>query len=253
MEKKRGKVFCLLLLLTLLIISACGGGGGGSSSSTPATQSIAGIWIGTSTSNVLHSTSNVTGIIAESNIARFASTTTGAQYSGVVTVIGNSFSSTATAYAPFGYMFLDGSHVGPVNISGTFTSKASMSGTYDGVGDTGTFSLTYSSVYDRPSSLTATAGTWAGVVSGYTNTITIDSSGNISGNSTSGCSYTGTVSIIDSSYNTYMVNLNIANCGVENGSYSGLGALVDTASQNDTFITSVSNSSYSYVASLTKQ
>jgi hypothetical protein len=128
-----------------------------------------------------------------------------------------------------------------------------MSGTYNGVGDNGTFSLTYSSVYDRPSSLAATAGTWKGIVSGFTNTFTIDSSGSITGSSASGCSYTGAVSIIDVSYDAYMVNLDIANCGGQNGSYGGLGALADTTTQNDTFIASVSNSSYSYVASLTRQ
>jgi hypothetical protein len=99
MGKNTGKGLFVLLVLTLSIISACGGGGGSSSSSTPETEPISGIWMGTATSNVAHSTSNLVGIIAESNIARFVSTNTGAQYSGVLTVNGNSFSSTATAYA----------------------------------------------------------------------------------------------------------------------------------------------------------
>jgi hypothetical protein len=58
-------------------------------------------------------------------------------------VNGNSFSTTATAYAPHGSTLLDGSQVDAVTISGTFTTKDKMSGTYSGAGDEGTFTLTY--------------------------------------------------------------------------------------------------------------
>lgn len=150
-------------------------------------------------------------------------------------------------------MFPNGSHVGVVNISGTFTPKVTLNGTYNGVGDSGTFFLNYSSLYERPSSLEVIAGKWSGSVSGYLNTITIDSSGNITGSSTSGCTYSGNISIIDSSYNAYIVNLNINNCESQNGLYTGLAALADTSVANDTLLASVSNSSYSYVALLIRQ
>ncbi len=217
------------------------------------THPVAGIWVGRFTSNVVQSTYDIIGVIAESDAARFFNTSWGAQYSGVVTANGNTFSSAATAYAPFGYVFPDGSHVGPVSISGTFTPQGFMSGTYSGVGDLGTFSLNYSALYERPSSLAAVAGQWRGTVLGYINTVTVDSSGTVTGSSTAGCAYSGHISIINSLYNAYGVNLNITNCGVQNGSYSGLAVLADTYTASDTILVSVSTSSYSFVASLARQ
>lgn len=254
--ERRSNGLSLFLLSICLIISACEGGGGGGSSSPftpPAAQSISGIWIGTFISNVTYRTESVTGLIAETGSARFASTSTLAQYNGGISVSGNSFSATVTAYAPLGYVFPDGSQVGSVSMSGIFTAKNAMSGTYSGVGDFGTFSLTYSGLYERPSSLAALVGNWTGIVSGSTNTLTImiDPSGNMSGSSTLGCNYSGNIGIIDSSYNAYSVNLNINNCGLESGNYSGLAALTDiSAAANDTLLVEVSSPSFSFVAAL---
>src|SRR5512135_368971 len=101
MKRKNGSLL-LAALLSLFVLSACGGGGN-SSGTPPATPSAAaGIWIGTFTSNVTHTTSNATGLIADTNSARFGLPATLGQYSGVLNVTGNSFSTTATAYAPHG-------------------------------------------------------------------------------------------------------------------------------------------------------
>ena len=257
---KKGLFFSLVL--NCFLIFSCGGGGGGSSSSLPSTpttptvtQTHAGFWIGTFTSNVLHSTYDVTGLIAETGLANFASTSTLAQYSGVISVIGNSnsFSGNVTAYAPVGETFPDGSTVGIVSVSGTFTGQGAISGTYSGVGDSGTFSLTYSGLYNRPSSFAAIAGTWEGPVQVYTNTVTVGPSGNIIGSSTAGCSYSGNVGIIDPTYFAYNVNFSIINCGLESGTYIGLAALTDTVTANDTLLIEVSDPSFSFVASLTRQ
>ena len=223
---KRRRSFFFLVAVWLLV-SACGGGGGddtGSSSGPP--QSIAGIWTGTLTSATLQTTYGVVGLITESGTARFANTSSLAQYGGQVSVNGGSFSSAATAYAPYGGMFPNGSTVGPVSVSGTFTEKGAMDGSYSGVGDAGTFYLIYSSLYDRPSSLALVSGIWKGSIEGYANTLTIDSGGNIAGSSTSGCTYSGNVGIIDSSHNEYTLTLTIGNCGGRDGSYSGLAALI---------------------------
>lgn len=241
------KVFFLVLLLTLTIISACGGGSGGGSSSSspePTTQPIAGIWIGAFTSNVSHLTFDVLGVVTESGIARFTSTSSNSQYSAVLSVSGNNFTATATAYGS------SGSYIGMVNISGTFTPKGIMNGTYDGVGDTGTFSLAYNSLYERPSSLALIEGTWTNYASGYYETITIDSSGNVTRPPVSGCTSSGKISIIDSLYNVYDVSLTVDNCGSQNGLYSGLAVLTDTDTNNDTLFASASNGSYSFVAEL---
>jgi hypothetical protein len=263
-NKEKGGSMKRLLSMVLILIPmsialwACGGGGGGDSSTSPQTQPIAGIWNGTLTSNVVHQTYSVTGIITEHGNARFVNLTNGCQYSGIVSISGSTFSTTATAYAPYGYMFPDGSHVGIANISGSFSSKGSMTGTYSGVGDSGSFSLNYSPLYETPSSLSSLSGTWTGTVlvgSGPTSNITIiiDSNGNLSGSSTAGCVISGNAGIIDSSYNAYIFNLVISNCGAENGTYSGLGAVTSTVPANYTAVVSVSDASYSFAASMLRQ
>lgn len=255
---KRLLSMVLILIPMSIALWACGGGGGSDTSTSPQTQPIAGIWNGTLTSNVAHQTYSVTGIIAELGNARFINLTNGAQYSCVVSTSGNSFSAPGTAYATFGNVFLDGSHVGIVNISGSFSPKGSMTGTYSGTGDSGSFSLNYSPLYETPSSLSSLSGTWTGTVivgSGPTSNVTIiiDSNGNLSGSSTAGCVISGNAGIIDSSYNAYIFNLVISNCVAENGTYSGLGAVTSTVPANYTAVISVSDASYSFTASMLRQ
>jgi len=243
-------VAVLIFSITLFLINCGGGDGGGgvvdggSSPPVPTTQSIAGIWIGAFTSNIIPLTFNVLGIITETGVARFVSTSTNARYSAVLTLSGNSFSTTATAYGS------SGSYIGMVNISGTFTPKGFINGTYDGLGDTGTVSLAYNSLYERPSSLALTEGTWTNYASGYYETITIDSSGNVTRPPVSGCTSWGKISIIDSLYNVYEASLTVDNCGSQNGFYSGLAVLTDTDTNNDTLLASTSNSTYSFFAEL---
>ena len=244
----------IFALASLFVLSACGGGGD-SSGTPPATPSAAaGIWLGTFTSDVTHITSSATGLVADTDSARFGLPDTLAQYSGVLNVNGNSFSTTATAYAPHGSTLLDGSEVGTVTISGTFTPKGTMSGTYSGAGDAGTFTLTYNgSLYERRSSLPSVSGLWKGKILDFTNFISINNDGAIVGVNTTGCTYGGHVSVIDPLFNIYSVHLDIDTCGSNNGTYDGLAALSDTSDTNDTFITIMSSPTLSLIASLRKQ
>lgn len=252
--KRRRNGLFLLLPLICFTMSSCGGGGSSSSETPPpVAESPAGIWIGTFTSNVVHVTYPVTGIIAEDNTARFITTSTLVQYSGALNVYGNAFSATVTAYAPVGTVFQDGSHGGLINISGTVSAKKFLSGTYAGTGDSGTFSFAYNPAYERPSVLTAIAGNWGVTMQGYTNRVSIDTSGNITGSSTSGCTYSGRVDIINPSYNAYNMTVIVNNCGVLNGSYTGLATLSDTSSINDTLITGLSNANNSITATFDRQ
>jgi len=242
----------VIIMLSMAMI-ACGGGGGdggGSSSPSLSTQSIAGIWEGTLTSTVVHQQYSVIGIISESGTARFVNATWGAQYSATVDTNGNSFSANTTAYAPFGGWFPNGSTVGAVTLSGTFTTKGSIVGTYSGVGDSGSYSLRYNSLYEMPSSLPTIAGTWSAPIYTDTETLTIDLNGDITGSSTTGCTFAGHVSIIDSAYNAYEITIVIDHCGQENGTYSGLATITDPA--KNTAVVSVSSAAYSYVRLMTK-
>ena len=209
-----------------------------------ATQSIAGLWMGGFSSNIFHRTYNVIGIITESDLARFAAPSASTQYSGVVHVSGNNFSSSAEAYGSASI------YIGIVKITGTFTPGGTMNGTYSGVGDKGTFSLAYNSLYERPSSLIKIAGNWTDYSSGYYQTVTIDSNGHVIGEDFGGCTYSGNVGLINSLYNAYNANLTIRNCGSKDGFYNGLAALTDTDSNNDTILAIVSNSTYSFIIEL---
>jgi hypothetical protein len=252
MKRKSGSL-SLVALLSLFILSACGGGGNPSPIPPAQPSAAAGIWIGTFTSNVTHTTSNATGLIADTNSARFGFPDTLGQFSGVLSVNGNSFSMTATAYAPHGSTLPDGSKVSTVTIVGAFTQKSAMSGTYSGAGDSGTFTLTYSTFYERPSSFPGVSGIWKGKILDFTNFIKIDENGAITGVNTTGCTYGGHLDLIDPSFNIYFVHLDIDTCGSDNGNYDGLGYLSDTSATNDTFITIISSPTLSLIASLSKQ
>ncbi len=90
-------------------------------------------------------------------------------------------------------------------------------------GDTGKMQLTYSDLYDQPSSLGRLEGRW-----GYTDRdgLKFDlliAGGIVSGNDSDGCHYTGNVSLINPQYNAYDVLLEVSNCDSVNGEYEGLG------------------------------
>lgn len=230
----------------------CGGGngGGGSSSAPPVVnESASGFWNGHFYSQITNERELVSGLITEDNELRFASTTWGGQYAGMITSSGNSLTGNITAYAPWGYVFWDGSTVGTVRLNATVQTRVSISGTYEGVGDRGTFLLAFDSVYLRPSSLSLVQGNWrhSGINLGTIN-MAIDANGNINGITSGGCVYAGKISIINASYNAYRVSLNITSCGSLNGAYNGLASLDDTSSQNDTILMSVSNASNAFTA-----
>ena len=158
-------------------------------------------------------------------------------------------SSQATAYAAFGYTFLDRSQVGPVTISGTVNQQVSINGTYSGVGDNGTISLTYDSHYQRPSSLATIQGTWRINNNAALGTVqfVISPTGAVTGYTGTGCIITGNFSIINAAYNAYQVDIALSRCVAGNGTYSGLATLTDTSVQNDTMISGISNPTTSIV------
>ncbi len=248
---KRIPFLMMTVIFSFVLLLACGGGddGGDVPPATPAV-SMEGIWTGTFYSNVTASYYQIIGITSESNESHFISDW-GAQY--IVSnpnISGNSFSATAKGYAPIGETFPDGSSSGSISVSGTCIEMQSITGTYSGLGDNGTISLSYSTLYERASSLSKVSGAWAGLVNGYIQSISIDSSGNIIGADTSGCVYAGNVSIINATYNVYGVNINVSSCGSYNGTYAGLATLGDTSAMDDTLYYGVHNNAYSIVGKL---
>lgn len=252
------KLLVVLLVIGLALIGfGCGGSGGGSTPSTPSpisNESASGFWNGYFHSNVLSQTFSVSGGVTENNEIRIYSATWGGQYAGNGTVSGNSFVGTLTAYAPWGDTFPDGTKIGTASISGTVKTRISILGSYSGTGDNGTFALTFDSIYLRPSSLSLVSGNW------FHNSpqlgsvlMTIDASGNITGITSSGCVYSGNVSLINPSFNAYRASINISSCGALNGNNSGLAMLDDMVKLNDTLIASVSNPSEAFTALFIRQ
>ena len=124
-----------------------------------------------------------------------------------------------------------------------------MTGTYSGVGDSGTFTLTYDATYERGSSLSLVSGNWSNSdPSGYSHYVTVSTNGTFTGYNSSGCTFSGTVKIIDSAYDAYHLdNVLIGSCGAFNGTYTGLGVLWDYSTTNDTFTFGMSNNYASMV------
>ena len=241
---------CLTVIALCCSLIACGGGSSSSNPPPPAPpQSISGIWTGTATSSAFGLSSDLIGIISESNEVFFI-TSQASQEHGTLSVSGSHVSGSLIAFAPIGQVFPDGSSAATISVTGTVHTKSTLSGSFSGGGDTGTFSLTYNPLYDRSSSFSLVTGTWLtsdGII------ISVNQSGQFNGSDPSGCLLNGQISIINSSFNAYRVNVTVSNCGIVDGDYDGLATLVDNLAANDTLDVGVSNASISIVAEFTLQ
>lgn len=232
----------LVMAFTSVALVGCGGGGGGGSSApTPAPivdSAVGGIWEGTTT--LTDGTKYETaGFITEAGELRFI-TEDGAQQVGTISSTGSVINGEVTEYTAI---------ADPVSgtFTGTISARNTLSGSvqFGGV-TTSTFSFNYDTLYERDSSLAVVSGIYSDTDGGgYTETYTIESDGTITGSDTDGCVFGGAVSILDSNYNMYRVQLTVSNCDDLDGTYTGLGALSDTnGSKNDTFIISLTGPAY---------
>jgi hypothetical protein len=90
-------------------------------------------------------------------------------------------------------------------------------------GDTGVLSVTYSNIYDQPSSLEALQGVWSFTDrDDLTTSITINEEGALSGKDSDGCEYIGNIDIIDPEYNAYHAKLEISACSSVSDEYEGV-------------------------------
>lgn len=245
----------ILILACLIALAGCGGGGGGGSSTgtnpPPTNADPGGIWFGTAHNTTAGLTFQLIGVSIGTGEFRFLDDQ-GVQYFGSIKVSGTAFTGSLTAYAPVGTVFSNGSPVLTGNISGTISQRASFSGQYTlSTGERGTISLTYDALYDRDSSIPLVSGTWQ---DDFGNTYTVDSQGSIFAQDSAGCVYSGNISVVNSAFNAYRVNLQVSNCGPINGSYNGLAVLDDFQSVGDdrVLIYQLSNVNFALTASLTK-
>ncbi|UCG74255.1 MAG: hypothetical protein JSV45_07770 [Chromatiales bacterium] len=204
-------------------------------------RSAAGIWTGTITSDLDLIPVSTTAIIAENGVARFA-VIDGTQLAGTADVSGNFLDSMFDGFAADGDLFPDGTTFGSVLIRGLVDTAVSLALSYQGVGDTGSLSLAYDAVYENGSSFATVADDWSfDDGAGDTVDINIAANGDISGSDSDGCTYGGSVSLIDTNFNAYQVDLTLSGCA-DAGDFSGLAAVLDGAVAGDTLLIAVSNS-----------
>jgi len=195
-----------------------------------------GIWRGSVTTGA--GTFASIGLVNEAGDLRFI-TPGSDQTSGTFTVSGNLFTANLRSYVPFGFF----TFTPPVHGSatGSINKRSALSGTislHDSA--TSTFSFNYDSLYERDSSLSAISGNYSkSDGAGYTVTYSIDAAGVFTGSDTRGCMVNGNVEILDKDFNMYKASVIVTNCGETNGHYSGLAALADGVSQNDTLLFSM--------------
>jgi len=185
----------LLVILTTLSITACGGGGSSSDTGQATTvERIAGIWQGTGNDV------GEVGIVTENGDLFFIDIAGNTLTTGRVTsASGNKTFGTLSTYAVVGSVFPDGSTVLTSTFDATVKSSETLLGTTTSKFGSTSFSYAYDTGYDLPSSLSSTAGTWSGIDAfGDSVTLAINSSGVISGSDSSGCTYGGQNSIINS-------------------------------------------------------
>jgi len=243
--KIKGLTLCLLLGLTLL---SCGGGsdvGSTPSASPPVSESAVGLWNGMITSDVTHQTQPVQGIVTANNEMRLIGSE-GAQLEGSIVVNGNALAGTLTGYAPWGNTWPDKGVIAIVTLRGAVSTKASLSGTYSGGGDSGTFILSYDSASENHPDLSLLAITWKHNSPALgTIFVTIRDDGTMAGIASVGCTLAGNISVIDTTFNAYHVTLSLTSCGSLNGDYGGLATLM-----NSSLIIGASNPSASLTLTL---
>jgi hypothetical protein len=217
------------LFSSVLFLIACSSGGG---SDDPIENESGGIWRGT-VAVADDSSYEAIGFISEAGELRFLRND-GEQTVGTIQTngsVGNkAFSGSIKSYAPIGEVYaLNGQASISLSVSGFIAPKSSFSGdvTYNGIASS-TVSFNYDDIYERDSSLAAISGIYSlSDGQGITETYTITSDGSITGSDTTGCVSNGAIQVLDPDFNMYRISLVVSNCGIVNGSYSGLAALLD--------------------------
>jgi len=195
---------------------------------------VSGFWIGALSNTSTGKVSSVSGAITENNRFKLTESGDGTQYSGIVVSSDNGdVSVTADIY--------DSPDQGALNKNSDvkllfkqINEKSTIKGTFDENNDgsvEGDFSLSYIATYERSSDLGKVTGEW----STATETINVNSSNKFSGQGLNGCTYSGTIGVLNPSFNVYNLNVTATNCtGSLSGEYYGIAWLDDTATENDT-------------------
>ena len=107
------------------------------------------------------------------------------------------------------FVFPDGSTKGIVDLVAVVDPRHSITGSYVGVGDSGTIDLNYlPALAERPSSLAEVSGNWGYTDGLYTETLIVGESGLLDYSDTDGCTGTGQMDVLDPTLNGFEVQWN---------------------------------------------
>lgn len=243
-----------LALLCSLALAACGGGGGDVTAPVPA----GGFYSGTLTVSGSAATA-ITATVGRSGYAYFH--TSGGAYAGGTGINGASLSGTLAWYPyssvrPF---VLTGVPGGMRTLAATVVERTSLDGSLNNGAAVGTLDLNFdAATTDHASSLALLAGTYSrqDPADGYTLTMVIDTAGALSGSSSTGCTYTGTVGAPDAAgtpgtvNNVYPLAISIACPGVATQSAAGL--IVRVPGSPASMVLTMSNAAFASWVNLAK-
>lgn len=247
----------IAFLAALLTLSACGGGGvsvtqlpNPADTSTPEVQALNGIWDGDYTDNSGKICSDVKALTYNGSVYAI-SEGCNVIFAGTLNVDGSNVT------ISFDLFDTEGVSTGGAALSGSFTPQSQINGSLN---DGSSLNLIYNTVYEADSSLALINNGWG--LSETTATATylylfdINGAGELTSlNTASGCSYTGTFSIIDPDYNLYAMNLTVSGCTdnfeSRNGNYGGIASLSTNTQELTVLVANDQNAFFAEFLSLT--
>lgn len=193
---KRANLINLFLIICFTtVLVACNSGGNDSSSTPtppPPATSAEGLWNGTTSTG-----RTIGGLVLDDGSSWFLYSVVGNPTVAAGLVQGNGTSNLGSFTSSNVIDFnLEGLGILNASIAGAYVQKNSLNGTitYQG-GTTGSFTSTYDAAYELSPDANAVAGTYsAPLADNQTVTVTLLSTGTLSGLSTDGCTFTGSFS-----------------------------------------------------------
>lgn len=251
-------------ILVILSLTACGGGGGGSPAPIePAPDpdaSVGGVWHGTSTNSLQPGVIQFDALILEDGQGRLFDENF-VTYEIDVSSDGDEFSGTIRVYllpgAP-GATVLDGT------ISGTIDERDMIDGTWTASGETGDFSMAYDAPgYEIDLTLAGVVGMWTftPILTPpfmFSVTVTIDATGDLNGQDSNGCVYSGTLTdpaFQGDQFNGLLLDWEISDVGgcLIVGNYSGQAGLIEDATDPDVLLIAVDDDALAIGFSFVRQ
>jgi hypothetical protein len=218
------KKVCTICVVALTVVwSGCGGGysGGGGGGSTNYAGQAQGVYSGTTSSGSTFESI----VLPNDKIYAIYGTVSGnvLTLDGMVAGQGTSGNDTFTASSVTDFLYTGTVYTD--SLTATDVPGSSINGTLTENGTPITFNGTASSSfnYNTPASVSDITGTWTGtLLDGSPTTVTINSNGSLSGSS-SGCSFTGTVTADSSNKNFFDISVTFgASCTSPNQTATGI-------------------------------